>query len=58
MVPDWSIPVLGSVSKHGNCHLQKIGKINFHDANNCFNIQKSKIINRTRTQTSNVLSLS
>ena len=25
------------VSKHGNCRLQKIGKINVHDVNKCFN---------------------
>ena len=25
------------VSKHGNCRLRKIGKINVHDVNNCFN---------------------
>ena len=31
---DWSIPMFGSESKHGNCRLQKFGKINVHDVNN------------------------
>ena len=29
------------VSKRGNCHLQKIGKINVHDVNKCSNFETS-----------------